>query len=306
MTNPRINLLATFSILLLFLISGCSSSPNLDALPNYKEGVVDVELSLLDNAPPSEVYPGSDFKIIVRVHNILGYEITDAHLALTGWIGRYFTLPDVIRDVEGIEGTPAKLQGRSLERPNGEEAFVEFEARAGSLFLNADEQISPFIIKLAYDSTLDFSDTVCINPSLYAAYDAGCMVEARKSYNGQGAPLSVASLEEVILSGAPGNVEFRIFLKDRGNGRVKTAELVSATLGGKGLDCSFELNTGAKREFHPEDQGEALLRCRQFLDSPASYSTTLVLRLKYEYEQKLPHQLRLIQPGSLRRSGVFP
>lgn len=279
--------------LVLFLMTGCiSSPPGPGDISNYKEGVSDVDISLLQNAPPREVYPGSDFRIIVRLKNSLGYDAQDVSVALAGNFEKYISLSSRVQKAEGEE--PGALKGRSLERPEGEEAFVEFDAKAGSLFLNAEEQQSPFIVKVSYQSALEFADTICINPNLYATYDSGCTVQSKKSYNGQGAPLVIASLEEITLSGSPGEVEFRLRLKDRGNGRVTWAELISAKVGAKELRCSFELDSGKKRIFHPQDNGEALLICRLPIDDPASYATAIALQFTYSYEASETQQLKIV------------
>ena len=64
-----------FLVFLVFLVS-CNSSPEDVELQDFKTGIFEVELNLLDNAPPDKIYPNSNFKIVADVHNMAGYDIS--------------------------------------------------------------------------------------------------------------------------------------------------------------------------------------------------------------------------------------
>ena len=71
--------------------------------------------------------------------------------------------------------------GRSLTNPAGEKTFLEFEGTAGKPLQNAEKYLGQFSLNVNYDSSIEFADTICINPNLYEVYDSGCKVEDKKS-----------------------------------------------------------------------------------------------------------------------------
>ena len=61
----------------------------------------------------------------------------------------------------------------------------------------------------------ELSQTVCINSNLYGVTDAGCKVDFKKSLSGQGSPVAVTHMEEVIHPGTIPQVEFRFKIENR-------------------------------------------------------------------------------------------
>ncbi|MBI2665550.1 hypothetical protein HYX12_02950, partial [Candidatus Woesearchaeota archaeon] len=218
---------------------------------------------------------------------------------------RYFEFPELTKELSGTEEAGV-LKGRSLTIPSGEKVFIEFDGRANNLYLNAEKQDFNYFLRADYKSMMDFSDTVCINPNLYAVYDSGCKVEEKKSYSGQGAPLSITSMEEITTPGPASRVEFRLDIKNRGKGTINSVELISARLGGKDLVCEFvgnnkpiaeeEDSLGRKIVFgEKNNRQEAVLICKTILEDTSSYMTTLVLEFNYEYTLKQQNSLRLVR-----------
>ena len=285
-------MVAALMLFLIFLVS-CGQQAEQSALENYKKGVAELQISLLDNAPPDKIYPNTPFKIIVKADNQAAYDIVDGRLTLVGTDGQYFVIPELSKDM----GEGGALEGRSITNPAGGKQFIEFDANARDLYLNAAEQTSTYFLKARYRSTLDFAETICLNSNLYAVYDAGCKVEGRKSYSGQGAPLAVAELEEIMIPGTPGQVELRLHLRNKGKGRVEWIELGEASLGGEKLEnCVFKEKEKTKRiEFKEKEKQEATVICRKNISGQASYTTTLVVSVAYGYELRQEHRLRLVR-----------
>jgi len=269
-------------------ILGCGSNAGDKALTyNFKQGVSEIVVDFLDNAPPERVYPTTSFKIIVKLDNQAAYDATAGTVHIVGLDEHFFRLdqPEQFFDV---------IEGRSALAPSGGKQFLEFDAAAGELFQNAEEYVNTFFVKVRYNSRMDFQDTVCINPNLYAVYDAGCKVEDRKGYSGQGAPLAVHELEEIMSPG--GSVELRLRLRNQGRGKINTVYMGSTLLGGEEMSCEFQNTKEDKKkiQFTPEKQ-EAAIICRKALRNQNSYTTTLSMGFSYDYEVKEEGRLRMVR-----------
>ena len=192
---------------------------------------------------------------------------------------------------------PENMVGRSLSSPGGDKSFLEFDGQVYSLFENAESYLGKYSVKTSYDSIMQFSDTVCINPSLYQVYDGGCQSDKSKSYSGQGAPLAVTKIDQVITPGTGPEVEFRIFIKNRGVGKIKELSFENPKLGAEGLLCSFQRSTLEDNfVLLDEKKQEALLICRKpFLTQTSSFATTLHVDFKYDYEHKIFQTLHLVK-----------
>jgi len=281
-------------VLFIFLIS-CGQEEILSEY-NFKQGVAELELRLLDNAPPDKIYQGSQFKLIIEADNQAAYDITQGRVWFSGIFENYFFIDPLERGLNE-ESLTGQLEGRSLTNPSGEKTFLEFEGQAAQLFENAEEFVGNFFLKADYHSTMDFVDTICINPNLYSVYDSGCTMQDRKSYSGQGAPIAVTSLEEIIVPNS--HVEFRVSIKNRGRGEVKSIQLLRSSLGGQAITCAFQgagENTLSldltEKKF---DSKDVLLICQQPLTEQYSYTTAILLEFGYDYHVVQQHQLRLLR-----------
>ena len=52
-----------------FVLAGCGAGGPQDISYNFKQGIKEVTFSFLENAPPKQVYPSSNFKMIAAVDN---------------------------------------------------------------------------------------------------------------------------------------------------------------------------------------------------------------------------------------------
>lgn len=274
--------------LMLIFILGCGSDAGDRALTyNFKQGVSEVKVGFLDNAPPEKIYPTTPFKIIVKLDNQAAYDATAGIVRIVGLDEHFFRIDQQEQFFETLEG-------RSALAPSGGKQFIEFDAAAGELFQNAEEYVNTFFVKVRYNSKMDFQDTICINPHLYAVYDAGCKVEDSKGYSGQGAPLAVQQLEEIMSPG--GSVELRLQLRNQGRGKIGTVYMGSALLGGEEMPCEFQRAGENKKmmNFTPEKQ-EATIICRKLLRDQNSYTTPIAVSFSYDYEVKEEGRLRMVR-----------
>ena len=266
---------------LLFSLSGCKRSGD-ESLANYnfKQGYGEVKISLLPNTPPEKIYPGSDFKIIAQIENLGAYDTTELKVGVNGLDKNYFILENSVQNIP-------LLEGRSLLAPSGGKNYLELSGKAQKLKSNVLEYRGKYFIVLKYKSTLDFADTVCLNPNFYEVYDAGCKVESKKTYSGQGGPLAITELEEIIIPGDTPSVEFRFTLENRGQG--KTGKITLTTPGkmsGKELTCNFKTT---------EEEQKTMLVCKGALEKGNSYTTTLTAGLSYDYSYQEEHELVMMR-----------
>lgn len=295
----RLLFISSILLVLVLLLVGCGSGGG-DTLAsyNFKQGSNGLNMKLVDNAPPSKIYPQSSFKMILELDNQAAYDVSDGMVKIVGLDNNYFK-------VAPLEQSFDTLAGRSLTSPSGDKVYLEFDGLSAGLFENAQEYSGVYFIKTSFHSTLDFVETVCINPNLYAVYDAGCKVKEKETYSGQGASLAVSQMEEIMYPGAGAGAEFRITLRNKRNmdSQVGFVNLMSATLGGEDIPCEFQGEVSNKRSKQFKDQQEVILVCKKPLRQQSSYQTSLALHFTYDYSQKLESRLLLVNPE--RRAGVF-
>ena len=273
---------------IMLLLTGCSSNQE-DGLVqyNFKQGYEGLNIKLMENSPPEKIYPFSEFQIIVELENLGAYDITDGTIAILGLDEKYFF-------VDQLEQEFDRMLGRSLTNPSGDRNQLEFYAASEDLFENAEEYVGNYFLKVNYDSEMEFSDSICIKPNMYSTYDDGCEVED-KSYRGQGGPLAVTKLEEVISPGS--GVEFRLDLENKGRGKVGTVTLRRARLGNEPIECKFQRAASDLRriEFDREEQKEVIICRKSFISGQSSYTTTLSIEFGYDYELVQQEQLKMVK-----------
>ncbi len=280
-------------VLFMFLLGCGADSGGKKGIQNFKQGYGALEVRFLDNAPPKKIYQGSNFKMIAELDNQAAYDIKNGELKIVGVDQKFFLImPPLTRNFP-------LLLGKSLINPSGEKIFIEFDVTAKKeLFENAERFQNPYFLKLSFDSIFEFTDTICINPNLYEIYDSGCKVQPKKSYSGQGAPMAITELESIIYPSSAGTeVEFRLLIKNRGQGKANFIQLEKVMLGNEELkDCHFQNSIEdpqAKKVLFYESKQEDILICKTYLSGQASYETTLSLDFSYDYEIKERQQLNL-------------
>ncbi len=276
--------------ILLFVVS-CGPGSGDDVLQyNFQTGTSGLQIDLFENAPPREIYQDSSFGIAVELDNQAAYDIPGGIVTIVGLDQTYFY-------VFPPEQPFGPLLGRSALSPSGDKTVVEFSGQTHKLLGNAEKHMANYIVKVNYVSEMEFTDTVCINPQLYAVYDSGCELDDTKSYSGQGAPLAITKMEEIISPGGNPRVEFRLFLKNRGRGDVGTVVFDRAQLGGKPLDCHFQRSGLNEKEIQlTEKKQDAVLICKMsLLHDLSSYTTTINVHFRYDYELQSKERVTLVK-----------
>ncbi len=290
---PKPIISVMFVLSLVLFITGCGGGTPQSVLDyNFKQGIAEVNLKFLDNAPPDKIYPLSKFKIILELDNQAAYDITNGKVSLVGIVSDYFIIDEPEKELD-------TLQGRSMLNPSGDKVHVEFSGTSRQPFANAKEYKNNYFLLLRYSSKMNFGATICIHPGLYDMYDSGCKTEKSKSFSGQGAPLAITSLEQIIYpSGVGAEVEYRMLVKNRGKGKVTTVTFHEAKLGGEPMEeCAFRQEDGTTLNTakFSEKKQEAMLICKTFLKDQSSYLTTLSADFSYDYVLEEKHTLNLVK-----------
>ncbi len=279
-------LLVAALVLLLIGLAGCGRNDDSTLNVNFKQGVQELEFRLIENAPPEKIYPLSTFSTIIDAKNMMGYDATGT-VQIVGLVEKYF---QPARTEESFQ-----LEGRTPINPKGGQEFFEFSVQAQDLEQGAVEYRNNYFLLAEYRSSMEFSDTICINPRFYDVYSGGCTVENRKTYAGQGSPLAVTELEEIITPLE--KAEFRLLLKNRGKGKVKSVSMGNARLGNEELACVFKGGVGIVEQsvtFTPEKQ-EAVIICSAPLASSDAYVTTVSIPFEFDYEVSQRHTLKMVR-----------
>jgi len=281
--KPKIIIVILSLIVACFFLTSCGTDTT-STSTNYKQGTGNVILTTLSGYPSDTIYPNSEFKIVVKVDNQGAYKLNKGIIKILGFDEKYISLTESKKSITSLEGN-TYLDGKSSTNPNGEFTFIEFGALAKNLFPGSESYSAPYFIKAEYEYQTDFSQTVCINTNLYEVQDSGCKVTTKTSFSGQGSPLAITEMEELISPGALASVDFRLTLKNAGKGKVKQVTLNKATLSNQPMKCIFNDNPGQKtNSYEFKDKEEVVILCKQNLDSQkASYSSVIYLDLSFNY-----------------------
>ncbi len=275
-------------MVIILILAGCGSDQGESLVQyNFKQGYDGLNIKFMENSPPEKVYPFSEFKIIVELENLGAYDITDGTITILGLDEKYFFIYPSDQEFE-------RLLGRSLTNPSGDQDQSQFYASSEDLFENAEEYVGNYFLKVNYNSEMEFSDSICIKPNMYSTYDEGCEVED-KSYRGQGGPLAITKLEEIVSPGS--GVEFRLDLENKGRGKVGMVTLRRARLGNEPIECRFsdEISEVRRIEFDREEQKKVVICRKSFISGQSSYTTTLSIDFSYDYELVQQEKLTMVK-----------
>ncbi len=277
------------SIFLVLPITGCESQ--VPGPENYKAGVKEVEV---DFRGDYTAYQNKPLTLNMIVQNDLGYSIDNVKVSVVGLDERYVSLPQHTENL-------GSLEGRDIVNEKGELHFLEFIGSINDLSRGTTEDISDeYLIYVDYLSSMEFSPTVCVGPSLYGIEDGGCKGTQSKDprnqklpFTGQGAPLAVTQLE--IVSGSTGTAQLRLLLSNRGKGEVGKVTLGSSMLGGRDMNCEFVEYSGSnKKEFtFSAKTKQTEMLCDAVIGGSTTIQTVIWMEFLYDYRLKLPQKLTI-------------
>lgn len=258
---------------------GTSRSPGSIAPITGTQGLV---IDIIDNLPPRTLFVGDEFQVGIDIRNRGASDATGGVLEVSGLVEEYNII------LEGKSRRLSRIEGKSVLNPEGGFLIETFTGLNKGLPEGAEEYKQPFVVNLEYDYETIASVDVCVNPSplRYRFLNPqGCEVDSRISVPTSGAPIVVSRIEHVVTTqeGRPKN-DFRIFIANRGNGKVVgPVDVRRVQLGGRSLICQpFEVDLEKKSGVGSSDDN--VISCSAILaPEESAYVSTLSVELEYRY-----------------------
>ncbi|MFC1728501.1 hypothetical protein ACFLZ7_03490 [Nanoarchaeota archaeon] len=253
---------------------------------------------------PETIMPEQTFDILLDLENKGKTNIENGILTISGYNDAYFTLYTTKK--EGID-----LEGVSLYTKIGESTTETFRISRTTLPSHLNEYIANFVATACYPYQTEATPTVCINPKLVTGGIAskGECEETDFTLKTQGAPLTVTKVETYYSTDVT-FVEFKVFVENKGNGRVRAKEAykkecvgpaltqedlgtvkIEGYLGGRKLVC-YDLN-GNQDSFKLEN-GQGTAKCKAQIDrTKPAYTSVLNIILDYGYVDSVNKQVKM-------------
>lgn len=278
-----------FMLVVLVLLIGCGQQQGLKEPTKIEShtGTEGLVMNLLKSYPPDEISKGSEFLIGLEIMNKGAYKIEDGSIIMGGYN------PDYIY----LENRQAlfNLEGKSIEHPEGDYGILYFKVKDIGIPEGHLEYPVAFTIQAFYDYKTEATADVCINPNIYEyakTEEKGCEIKEIKLTDGQGAPVEVTKIEETISAQAIESdleVQFKIYIANKGNGKViEKVHVDEVILSNRRMSCSpdaIEFEQGEEKAF----------LCKMMIERTSSpYSAPLIMRLSYEYTQRLDKNIKVV------------
>ncbi|MDD5087111.1 MAG: hypothetical protein PHV16_05155 [Candidatus Nanoarchaeia archaeon] len=307
-------IIALFFIFISFGCTGNTSEIDLE----YRQGTKGIEISFMQNMPPSEVYDNSPIDLVVEVRNSGAYPQQSQRV--TGW-------PIIITpsgrgtgtlyldgfDDKIIMGMPRQISipsiyGKSPYNPEGGFDVVTFHGNVINLDSQGlEEYEAKFMVTSCYNYETVASQTVCIDPEPYSIKQSDKVCTIQESYSfsgGQGGPVGVTNVKENIYGD---KIYFTIIISNLGNGRVVDKNkvntecpysldynnlnkvYVSGKISGYTLICDQGGNVNLLNE-----RGTVMCYIPKPSTARSAYTTPLQINLEYGYTSSITKSVKII------------
>ncbi len=305
-------------------LSACSTtSPQ--QVTDYYTGHSGLVVNFLEQAPPREVYEGSEFDVQLKVANKGAFSLQmqednyeyEAQLDLKYDTSKVKSITQNYQGM-GLYANPETIQlyGKSYYFPQGEDAYLALgRFIAKDVPGNFEKNTVSFHASLCYPYKTYFSDHICIDtdPENIGRQDQICEAQDKTYSGGQGAPIAVTAVESVMVPrGAYVQPQFVISLRHMGEGSFADFILEADGQGRQGCgDVDYDDNNvisfiaqlgdddlicTPSPVYFGSDQ-EAQVQCvldeQSILATASNYETTLYIELSYLYSQKFTKQINI-------------
>ncbi len=235
----------------LIFIFGCSGFGTKQKFSDqdFRVGTKGLDIKILPNSPPSEVYASDDFSgdslftVSAMLSNKGAYNILSGILVF-GFEDDYVELKQWdVSNYGNIQISPEQnkirytLEGKSIGYPDGEKAMVSLTAKALSLEKLSTTHETFVTFTTCYKYMTNAYVPICINNPQYNLYSnvESCKSQKVIKESGQGGPVTVTEVEPLIGSDEQNKLKpvFLITVKNKGKGQVvdffKTEDACSST-----------------------------------------------------------------------------
>lgn len=299
-------LIPIITILLITIISGCSSSSTQKSdfsNDKYFTGNQGIVLSFLPDAPPIKLFKGDDLVVMVQYYNKGATDVNGGTIYLTGYDTKYITLSPSQININAV--------GKSINNPDGNIPYIE---TSKSNSIRMPEDTDSFRQKIQATACYKYKTTasaeICIAPNSYITLqNPVCEVKPTIGLaGGQGGPVAVTKVEQEIMGN---RVQFKIFFQNVGGGTVMDQYAIS------NCHTSLEITDADKVDIVRVSFSDKTLTCQP--DNPimlqngqgfvycyysgdigkSAYITQLKVELEYGYRSSIEKEITIYSlPGS--------
>lgn len=249
---------------------------------DFKTGTDGLVLELVEGLPPDEVYEANSFRIGLKIQNRGAYDISRGEIKIAGFNEEFTNL-------ERWQSTMKSLQGRSVTAPEGDFYIEEFQGMNEGIPEGASEFIEKFYVYSEYDYETVANRDICINPNFYDVKSSldSCEPTDSISLSGQGAPVAVSRIEQVISPESENRVklQFKLTIENKGDGEVVSpVRIEEVKIGNRRLQCE-------PRTLDLEKSKTVICTGTEFVRG--AYTTPFSAQLSYRYQTKLTGKLTI-------------
>ncbi|HLC66001.1 MAG TPA: hypothetical protein VJI46_07825 [Candidatus Nanoarchaeia archaeon] len=306
-------IIAILAVLMLILVGCKTEGPEFTSEDVYK-GIEGISLSFTKNSPTPEVFENSVFPVGIEVWNKGAYDIEEGYL----FVNLDTDYMEAANWIEGVSIFPAdaakaefELKGKSDIARQGDRDVAALNVNTKFIDVLSEKHTSTVSATACYRYQTLASPNVCIDTDPFGIKEGqkSCTASDITLTGGQGAPIAVEKVEVKMLPSQTGDKivpQFRIYVKNMGNGQVVDAEKVADSCSSQGLsrtdinavsvtaalssgiqlDCIPKRETGGPEGFLRLKGGEDYVLCHYQDGIPLEYGTfktTLNIVLDYGY-----------------------
>ncbi|MGM5484644.1 MAG: hypothetical protein ACQEP1_02110 [Nanobdellota archaeon] len=306
-------------VLMIVLISGCSTEKSEEGDVNFRRGTQGLEMKLLKNNPPRVVYEGDVLPVGLELYNKGAHTINEGWLYITGYdTGIIGTTGSSTtgQDLDAYSYLPNPSQGLSFgELPgrsqfNREGGYKLIQRQSGEINLpsGTEKYQIPIMIYALYEYETLASDTVCIDPNPHRSYgDKACVSQDVSMGSGQGAPVTVS---HVKVDNMRNKMRFTFNIRNAGNGDVidlqdiweprkrptgfspadmNTVDLIEVQVGEESITKNCEPSNNIKIS-----EGGGRVSCTYpDIGGGSAYKTSLSIELEYGYRTHIKRNIEI-------------
>lgn len=305
----------TALLALLLFLTACSRVPagenpteTAAVLREVQTGTNGVELDVLPDTPPSEIYDENELFAIVEVRNRGNHNLEEnaCFVQIAGFdpniITGGFNVPRSCAENIGV------LEGKNVYNVEGGFNQIEFQSPNIRLPDNVFEYAPTLSYVACYNYKTRANPVVCVDPLFYQVTreQKTCIPQDVSMGSGQGAPIGV-SFVGVDMVGSRAVFEIRV--KNYGSGRVLSPDsdvrsCTDTSLEYTDLDkvrYTVQMAGGTPVDCRPRDglvrltNDQGNIVCSFNIEGTSSFETPLQIELDYNYIQSYQKPLRIIQ-----------
>jgi len=278
---------------ILLFITACSQTEENSLETNYRQGYQGVDINLL--APHDSVYENTEPLLELEISNLGAYDIEQGEFSVTGFNSKYLELLED-ETISLIPKNENMFLGKNVLNPSGSTHPFYFRLKTKLIPFGKDLHQENFFLLANYNYKTELITNICLNTNQYNLAGANCEVPREPiRLNGQGSPLAITQIQEIITPGSNPKVDFIFTLENKGQGKISQAVLEQAKLGHLPLNCERREIKFDENEYQIQ---EHILICSQEIKEFPSYETTLNLEFSFNYQLEQHHQLNIKSRGT--------